>query len=109
MAEVHDCFTIAEILAIEDLGFFKKGDGGKATEQGRTALNAEISINPSGGLKAKGHPVGATGIAQAVECVTQLREQAKGRQVKGAEIGLAHNIGGSGATAVAHILKRLGD
>lgn len=106
-AEVHDCFTIAEIMAIEDLGFFKKGEGGKATEHGRTALNSEISINPSGGLKAKGHPVGATGIAQAVEASMQLLGKAGQRQVKDAKIGLAHNVGGSGATAVVHIMRKL--
>jgi acetyl-CoA C-acetyltransferase len=106
VAEVHDCFTIAEIMAIEDLGFFKKGEGGKATEEGRTALNSEISINTSGGLKGCGHPVGATGIKQAVEIVWQLRGQANGRQVKDCEIGLTHNVGGSGATAVIHIMKR---
>ncbi len=106
VAEVHDCFTIAEIMAIEDLGFVKKGEGGKATADGRTALNAEISINTSGGLKACGHPVGATGIKQAVEVCWQLRGQANGRQVKDAEIGLTHNVGGSGATCVVHILKR---
>ena len=71
-AEVHDCFTIAELLAIEDLGFFKKGEGGKATEAGKTALNGTIPINTSGGLKGKGHPVGATGVAQAVEAFLQL-------------------------------------
>lgn len=106
VAEVHDCFTIAEIMAIEDLGFFKKGEGGKAAEEGRTALNSEISINTSGGLKGCGHPVGATGIKQAVEIVWQLRGQANGRQVKDCEIGLTHNVGGSGATAVIHIMKR---
>ena len=84
LVEVHDCFTIAEICAIEDLGFFKKGEGGKATEDGLTALNSQISVNPSGGLKSKGHPVGATGIAQAVEIVTQLRGEAGDRQVKDA-------------------------
>ena len=106
-AEVHDCFTIAEILAIEGLGFFKKGEGGKATEEGKTALNADISINPSGGLKAKGHPVGATGVAQAVEACMQLNGRAEGRQVKDAKVGLTHNVGGSGATAVVHIYRRL--
>ncbi|MEM0475534.1 MAG: thiolase domain-containing protein [Candidatus Norongarragalinales archaeon] len=106
VAEVHDCFTIAEIMAIEDLGFFAKGEGGPATEEGRTALGAEVSVNTSGGLKAKGHPVGATGIAQVAEIVAQLRGQAGARQVKGAEIGLCHNVGGSGATAVIHILKK---
>ncbi|MEW6749001.1 MAG: thiolase domain-containing protein [Candidatus Micrarchaeota archaeon] len=104
-AEIHDCFTIAEIMAIEDLGFFKKGDGGPASLEGKTALGGEIPVNTSGGLKACGHPVGATGVKQAVECVWQLRGQAEGRQVKDAHIGLSHNVGGSGATAVVHIYK----
>ncbi len=106
VAEVHDCFTIAEVMAIEDLGFVKKGMGGKASADGKTALNADISINTSGGLKACGHPVGATGIKQAVEISWQLRGQANGRQVENAEIGLTHNVGGSGATCAVHILKR---
>ncbi|RZB33187.1 MAG: acetyl-CoA C-acetyltransferase [Candidatus Argoarchaeum ethanivorans] len=105
IAEVHDCFTIAEILAIEDIGFFKKGEGGKATEDGLTAIGAEIPVNASGGLKACGHPVGATGIKQAVEIAEQLRGEAGRRQVDGAEIGLIHNVGGSGGTAVIHILS----
>jgi len=105
-AEVHDCFTIAEIINIEDLGFFKKGEGGKAVEEGITSLDGELPINPSGGLKAKGHPVGATGVAQVVEAVTQLRGKAGKRQIKDAEIGLTHNIGGSGGTAVVHIFSR---
>ncbi len=104
VAEVHDCFTIAEIMAIEDLGFFEKGKGGKATEEGLTAIDGQIPINTSGGLKAKGHPVGATGIAQINEIVMQLRGEAGKRQVKDAEIGLTHNVGGSGGTAVVHIL-----
>jgi acetyl-CoA C-acetyltransferase len=106
LAEVHDCFTIAEILAIEDMGFFKKGEGGKATEEGRTARGGEIAVNTSGGLKACGHPVGATGIKQAVEVAWQLRGDADKRQVKGAEVGLTHNVGGSGATCVMHILSK---
>ena len=106
LAEVHDCFTIGEIMAIEDLGFFEKGQGGPATEAGRTALGAEISVNTSGGLKGKGHPVGATGIAQFAEVVMQLRGQAGARQLKGAKTGLTHNVGGSGGTAVIHILKK---
>lgn len=105
-AEVHDCFTCAEIFAIEDLGFFEKGKGGKATENGETKLNGTISINPSGGLKAVGHPVGATGVKQAVEGVWQLRGKTGGRQVKDLEHFLTHNVGGTGATAVVHILKR---
>ncbi len=106
VAEVHDCFTIAEILAIEDLGFFKKGEGGKAVEEGQTARNAKISVNTSGGLKACGHPVGATGVKQIVELTLQLRGDAGERQVTRAELGLAHNVGGSGATCVVHILSR---
>ena len=106
-AEVHDCFTIAEVMATEDLGFFEKGKGGPAAAAGETALNAKVSINASGGLKAKGHPVGATGIAQAVEATLQLQQRAGKRQVSNAEIGLTHNVGGSGATCVVHVYKRL--
>lgn len=105
LVEVHDCFTITEIVAIEDLGFVKKGEGGKATENGLTALNGEIPVNPSGGLKSKGHPVGATGVAQAVEIATQLKGKAGKRQVKDARVGMTHNVGGSGATAVIHIFE----
>ena len=105
VAEVHDCFTIAEILAIEDLGFFRKGEGGKAVEEGLTEMDGTIPVNTSGGLKAKGHPVGATGVAQIAEIVMQLRGEADKRQVKDAEIGLTHNIGGSGASCVVHILE----
>lgn len=106
VCEVHDCFTIAEILAIEDLGFVDKGRGGTATEEGETEIGGRIPINPSGGLKAGGHPVGATGIKQIYEIVQQLRGEAGKRQVNGAEIGMTHNIGGSGATCVIHILAR---
>ncbi|MFH1106854.1 MAG: thiolase domain-containing protein [Candidatus Micrarchaeota archaeon] len=106
MAEVHDCFTIAEIMAIEDLGFCGKGVGGKATQDGETQVNARVSVNTSGGLKACGHPVGATGVKQAVECVWQLQGRAEGRQVNKLEHALAHNVGGSGATAVVHIFGR---
>jgi len=105
-AEVHDCFTIAEIMAIEALGFCPIGAGGKFTEEGNTAREGSIPVNTSGGLKAKGHPVGATGIAQAIEATLQLRGDAGKRQVKDARIGLAHNVGGSGATCVVHILRR---
>jgi acetyl-CoA C-acetyltransferase len=108
LAEVHDCFTIAEIMAIEDLDFCKKGEGGKVTQEGETAIGGRIPVNTSGGLKGKGHPVGATGIAQAVEIVQQLRGEAGKRQVNGAEVGLAHNVGGSGGTAVVHIFRRGG-
>jgi len=106
VAEVHDCFTIAEIMAIEGLGFFPKGKGGKASEDGETALNSTISINTSGGLKAAGHPIGATGIKQVSEIVLQLRGQAGKRQVNDAKVGLTQNVGGSGATSVIHILRR---
>ncbi|MDY6958729.1 MAG: thiolase domain-containing protein, partial [Halobacteriota archaeon] len=106
LAEVHDCFTIAEILAIEDLGFVKKGEGGRATESGMTALDGDIPINPSGGLKACGHPLGATGIKQANEIVLHLRGEAGKRQVEGAEVGLSQNVGGTGGTAIVHIFSR---
>ena len=106
LAEVHDCFTIAEIVATEDLGFCKKGEGGKLLDEGVTQIGGKIPVNTSGGLKAVGHPVGATGIKQAIEIVLQLRGTAGKRQVKDAEIGLTHNVGGSGATAVVHILSR---
>lgn len=104
--EVHDCFTIAEVLAMEDLGFYQKGKAAKAIADGETALNGKVSVNTSGGLKGCGHPVGATGVKQAVEITWQLRGVANGRQVSGAEIGMTHNVGGSGATAVVHIFKR---
>jgi acetyl-CoA C-acetyltransferase len=106
VAEVHDCFTIAEIMAIEDLGFFEKGKGGPATLDGETAIGGKVAINTSGGLKACGHPVGATGIKQAVEIVEQLRGEVGKRQIDGAEVGLTHNVGGTGGTAVVHILTR---
>ncbi|HIH10367.1 MAG TPA: thiolase domain-containing protein [Candidatus Diapherotrites archaeon] len=106
-AEAHDCFSAAEIMAIEALGFCKQGEGGKFTEQGNTALNGAIPVNTSGGLKACGHPVAATGVKQAIEAYLQLNEMAGKRQVRGAETGLTHNVGGSGATAVVHIYRRL--
>jgi len=107
VAEVHDCFTIAEILAIEDLGFVKKGEGGKAIDKKITTLDGKLPVNPSGGLKAKGHPIGATGVAQIAELVMQLRGDAEERQVKNAKIGLAHNVGGSGSSSVVHILEAM--
>jgi acetyl-CoA C-acetyltransferase len=106
VVEVHDCFTIAEIIAIEDLGFCKKGQGGPFTLEGMTAIGGKIPVNTSGGLKSKGHPVGATGVAQVAELVLQLRGEAGPRQVQNAEVALAHNLGGSGASCVVHILKR---
>jgi acetyl-CoA C-acetyltransferase len=103
-AEVHDCFTIAEICVIEALGFFEKGRGGTGAESGETAIGGRIPVNPSGGLKSKGHPVGATGVAQIVESVKQLRGDAGERQVEGAKIGLTENMGGTGGSCLVHIL-----
>lgn len=106
VAEVHDCFAIAEICCIEALGLVDKGRGGAAAKSGLTALGGKVPVNTSGGLKSKGHPVGATGIAQAIEIFEQLRDEAGERQVKGARIGLAQNMGGSGASSVVHIFGR---
>jgi acetyl-CoA C-acetyltransferase len=103
--EVHDCFTIAELVVIESLGLVGKGEGGKATLEGRTARDGDIPVNTSGGLKAKGHPVGATGVAQVMEIVKQLRGEAGERQIKDAKRGLTQNMGGSGGSAVVHILE----
>jgi len=103
-AEVHDCFTIAEIIATEDLGFVKKGEGGAYAQSGKTALTGERPINTSGGLKAKGHPVGATGVGQLCDVVQQIRCEAGDRQLPRHSLGLAQNLGGSGATAVVSIL-----
>lgn len=107
-AEVHDCFSMAEILHIEDLGFFKPGQGYKAVSEGLTALDGPKPINTSGGLKCKGHPVGATGISQIIEVWHQLREKAGDRQVpqKDLRIGAAHNLGGTGGTCTLTILER---
>jgi acetyl-CoA C-acetyltransferase len=104
--EVHDCFTIAEICVTEALGLVEKGKGGQAVELGVTSLGGKIPVNTSGGLKAKGHPVGATGVAQVVEVVKQLRGEAGERQVKGARIGMTQNMGGSGGSSLVHILER---
>jgi acetyl-CoA C-acetyltransferase len=104
-AEVHDCFTIAEIMALEDLGFVGPGEGGPYVQQGATALGGERPVNASGGLKAKGHPVGATGAAQICDVAEQIRGAAGERQVRNRDLGLAQNLGGSGATAVVTILR----
>ncbi|MEM2922839.1 MAG: thiolase domain-containing protein [Candidatus Nitrosocaldus sp.] len=106
-AEVHDCFTIAEIVDIEDLGFFPKGKGVEAVRQGITKLGGDLPINPSGGLKSKGHPIGATGVGQVVEVYEQLLGRAGERQVKGAEIALTHNFGATGASCAVHIFRRV--
>jgi acetyl-CoA acetyltransferase len=106
-AEVHDCFTIAEIMASEDLGFFPRGEGWKAALEGKTARNGVHPINTSGGLKAKGHPVGASGVGQMNEIWKQLRGKSGQRQIEGnPRIGLAHNVGGSGQTCVVNIFER---
>ncbi len=105
VAEVHDCFTIAEILALEDLGFCPAGTGGKFSASKITQLGGKCPINTSGGLKACGHPVGATGVKQIIEIVSQLRGNIGKRQVKGANIGLTQNVGGTGATVAVHILQ----
>jgi acetyl-CoA acetyltransferase len=106
VATVHDCFTIAEIVAYEDLGFCKKGEGGKLIEEKQTYAGGRIPVNVDGGLKSKGHPVGATGVSMAVEITKQLRGEAGNRQVKNAEVGLTHNVGGSGQVAAVHIYRR---
>lgn len=100
VACVHDCFTIAEIIAYEDLGFCKKGEGGKFVEDGQTYIGGKIPVNVDGGLKAKGHPLGATGIAMAVEITKQLRGEAGPRQVRDARLGLTHNIARHGTHSV---------
>ena len=107
-AEVHDCFTFAEIMAVEDLGFFEPGTAAFASSDGETSSVSDRPINISGGLKSKGHPVGATGIAQIQEVWTQLRGRAGRRQIshKDLRLGLAHNVGGTGGTCVVHILER---
>jgi acetyl-CoA C-acetyltransferase len=105
-AEVHDCFTIAEICVTEALGFFEKGKGGEAVEKGLTSISGKIPINTSGGLKSKGHPVGATGVAQVIEVVKQFRGEAGEREVKGARVALTQNMGGSGGSALVHIFEK---
>jgi acetyl-CoA C-acetyltransferase len=103
--EVHDCFTIAEILAMEDLGFCAKGEGGAFIASGATKLGGKKPVNTSGGLKACGHPVGATGVKQLVEIYDQLIGRGGRKQVNGIKVGLTQNVGGTGATAVVHILQ----
>jgi acetyl-CoA C-acetyltransferase len=107
VAEVHDCFTIAEIIATEDLGFFPAGQGHEAAEEGLTARHGTNPVNTSGGLKSKGHPVGASGAGQAVEVYKQMRGQAGERQVaRDVDIALTHNVGGTGQTCVVHVYER---
>ena len=106
-AEVHDCFTIAEIIDIEDLGFFPKGTAAHAVTEGATKINGEIPINPSGGLKSKGHPIGATGVGQVVEVFEQFTGKAGERTIKNAETALTHNFGATGASAAVHIFRKV--
>jgi len=107
VAELHDAFTILELMAYEDLGFCKKGEGKNMIRKGKTFLDGEIPVNTSGGLKAKGHPISPTGIAQIVEIVEQLQGKSGKRQVNNAKIGLAQNTGGAGGTVSVHILKNI--
>lgn len=104
-AEVHDCFTIAELVAEEDLGFVPRGQAAKLTQEGYTSVRGELPVNPSGGLKAKGHPVGATGVGQVVEVYEQLHGRAGGRQVEDARIALTHNVGATGGSCAVHIFE----
>jgi acetyl-CoA C-acetyltransferase len=106
VAEVHDCFTIAEIMAYEDLGFCKKGEGGKFIEEKRSYIGGQVAVNVDGGLKAKGHPIGATGVSMAYEIVKQLRCEAGERQVPNPDIGLTHNVGGIGQYTFVHVFRR---
>jgi len=106
VVELHDCFTIAEIVATEGLGLFEPGAGGRAVAEGLTSLGGKIPVNVSGGLKAKGHPIGATGAAQIGEVVTQLRGEAGPRQVQGARKGLTHTLGGNTATVCVSLFGR---
>jgi acetyl-CoA C-acetyltransferase len=105
VAEVHDCFAISEICCIEALGFVEEGKGGPAAREGLTTIGGSIPVNTSGGLKSKGHPVGATGVAQAIEIFRQLQGDAGDRQVEGARVGLTQNMGGSGASSVVHVFE----
>ena len=106
VVELHDCFTIAEIVATEGLGLFEPGAGGIAAERGWTSLGGKVPVNPSGGLKSKGHPIGATGAAQIAEIVTQLRGEAGPRQVNGARTGVTHTLGGNTATVLVSLFGR---
>lgn len=107
VVEVHDCFTVAEVIATEDLGFFEPGQGWRAVEEGKTARNGVRPINTSGGLKSKGHPVGASGVGQVLEIWKQLRGEAGARQLPGdPNLGLTHNVGGTGQTCTVHIFER---
>jgi acetyl-CoA C-acetyltransferase len=106
VAEVHDCFTVAEIMAYEDLGFCARGEGGRFVEEKRSYIGGSTPVNVDGGLKAKGHPIGATGVSMTCEIVKQLRGEAGERQVSGADVGLTHNVGGIGQYCFVQVLTR---
>ena len=106
VADVHDCFTVAEILAYEDLGFCKKGEGGHFIEDRQSYIGGKVAVNVDGGLKAKGHPIGATGVSMTTEIVKQLRGDAGERQVPDADVGLTHNVGGIGQYCFVQIMRR---
>ena len=106
VADVHDCFTVAELMAYEDLGFCPKGEGGRFIEERETYIGGKVAVNVDGGLKAKGHPIGATGVSMTVEIVKQLRGEAGERQVPDADVGLTHNVGGIGQYCFVQVLKR---
>ena len=106
MAEIHDAFTIVELISYEDLGFVEKGHGQDLIRNGTVKLDGKLPVNTSGGLKAKGHPISPTGIAQVIEITEQLRGECKERQVSNARIGLAQNIGGAGGTISVNILEK---
>jgi acetyl-CoA C-acetyltransferase len=106
VAEVHDCFTIAEIMAYEDLGFCERGRGGQFIADKQSYIGGRTPVNTDGGLKAKGHPIGTTGVSMTVEIAKQLRGEAGDRQVPGADVGLTHNVGGIGQYCFVQILRR---
>jgi acetyl-CoA C-acetyltransferase len=106
VADVHDCFTIAEIMAYEDLGFCKRGEGGKYIEERQAYIGGKVAVNVDGGLKAKGHPIGATGVSMTYEIARQLRGECGERQVPDADIGLTHNVGGIGQYCFVQVLRR---
>ena len=108
VAEVHDVYSVGGIMALQDLGFYKKGEAGKAMLNGECHYDSgKVAINTSGGLKARGHPIGATGVAQIVEITQQLRNAADNRQVKDAKYGLAQNVGGTGSAVTVSILEAI--
>jgi acetyl-CoA C-acetyltransferase len=106
VADVHDCFTVAEIMAYEDLGFCKKGEGGPFVAEGKAHIGGKVAVNVDGGLKSKGHPIGATGVSMTYEIAKQLRGEAGERQVPDADVGLTHNVGGIGQYCFVQVLKR---